>query len=171
MHDEGEASDGPRLVSTRTMDIVAALSFLVASLVVIIDSTRLGFGWQEGVGPGAGYFPFYIALVMGGASLINLVRALLDKRASSEVFVSRPAFTKVLAVLVPLVVFVIAIAFIGIYVSAAIFITLFMMYFGRYAVHRAAPVGIGVALTLFFLFEKWFLVPLPKGPLELWLGY
>jgi hypothetical protein len=24
---------------------------------------------------------------------------------------------------------------------------------------------------LFFMFERWFLVPLPKGPLEAWLGY
>jgi hypothetical protein len=26
-------------------------------------------------------------------------------------------------------------------------------------------------LALFLMFEKWFLVPLPKGPLEAWLGY
>ena len=46
-----------------------------------------------------------------------------------------------------------------------------MMYFGSFAVYRALPVGAGVALALFFLFEKWFLVPLPKGPLEHMLGY
>jgi putative tricarboxylic transport membrane protein len=27
-------------------------------------------------------------------------------------------------------------------------------------------VSVGVAATLFFMFEKWFMVPLPKGPLE-----
>jgi hypothetical protein len=28
-----------------------------------------------------------------------------------------------------------------------------------------------VPLTLFMMFERWFLVPLPKGPLEAWLGF
>src|SRR5216683_1370363 len=26
-------------------------------------------------------------------------------------------------------------------------------------------------LVIFVVFEKWFLVPMPKGPLESWLGY
>lgn len=171
MRDESDASDGPSLVSNRTMDIVVAILFLGASLLVILDSTRLGFRWQEGVGPGAGYFPFYIALIMAGASLINLVRAIFDSRAASETFVTRPAFGKVLAVLVPLTAFVLAIAFVGIYLSSAAFIALFMMYFGGYAFYRAIPVGAGVAIALFLMFEKWFLVPLPKGPVEIWLGY
>ena len=32
-------------------------------------------------------------------------------------------------------------------------------------------VGIGVPLALFLMFERWFLVPLPKGPLEALLGF
>lgn len=169
MRKQDDIPDEPKLVSNRAMDIAVALIFLVLSGVVFYDSARLGFGWQEGVGPGAGYFPFYVALIMAGASLINLVRAIVDKRGAAESFVSRPAFGRVLAVLVPLVVFVAAIAFAGFYVSAAIFIALFMIYFGGYS-FRALPVGVGVAVALFFLFEKWFLVPLPKGPIEAWLG-
>jgi hypothetical protein len=45
-----------------------------------------------------------------------------------------------------------------------------MIFFGSYF-FRALPVGVGVAVALFFLFEKWLLVPLPKGPLEAWLGF
>jgi hypothetical protein len=170
MHDDGDTSGGPKLVSNRAMDIAVALIFLAIALVVIADSVRLGFGWQEGVGPAAGYFPFLVALIMGAASLVNLVRAIFDRQGAAEVFVTRAAFWRVLAVLVPLVVFVFAIAFVGIYVAAAVFIALFMIYFGGYFV-LALPVGVGVAVGLFALFEKWFLVPLPKGPLEAWLGY
>ena len=32
-------------------------------------------------------------------------------------------------------------------------------------------IGIGVPLALFFMFEKWFLVPLHKGPIERLLGF
>jgi len=171
MYDQKDDSSEGSLVSNRTMDIIGAVLFLLVSLLVITDSVRLGFKWQEGVGPGPGYFPFYIALIMVGASLINLARAIFDREAAAATFVSWPALRRVLAVFVPLVLFVVAIAFAGIYASAAVFITLFMMYFGGFAAYRALPVGIGVALALFFLFEKWFLVPLPKGPLEHMLGY
>jgi hypothetical protein len=170
MHDGGDTSGEPKLVSNRAMDIVVALIFVAVALLVIADSVRLGFRWEEGVGPGSGYFPFYVAVIMGAASLVNLVRAIFDRQAGAEVFVTRPAFWRVLAVLVPLIVFVFAIAFVGIYVAAAVFMALFMIYFGGYFVW-ALPVGAGVAVGLFFLFEKWFLVPLPKGPLEAWLGY
>jgi hypothetical protein len=36
---------------------------------------------------------------------------------------------------------------------------------------KIVPVAIGVPLMLFMMFEVWFLVPLPKGPLEAALGY
>jgi hypothetical protein len=60
---------------------------------------------------------------------------------------------------------------IGIYVASAIYIAAFMLYMGRYRVITSAAVGIGVSIALFFMFEIWFLVPLPKGPLEEMLGF
>jgi putative tricarboxylic transport membrane protein len=159
------------LMSKRTVEIIVALAFLGVSALVIYDSHRLGFSWQEGLGPAAGYFPFYIALIMAGASLVNLVQALRDQGAAGEAFVSTMAFRRVLTVFVPLTAFVVLIAFIGIYVAAAVFITLFMIYFGRYNFLPSAALGASVPLVLFLMFEKWFLVPLPKGPLEALLGY
>jgi putative tricarboxylic transport membrane protein len=161
----------PKLVSKRTMDIVVALVFLGVSALVVYDSHRLGFRWQEGVGPAAGYFPFYVALIMAGASLVTLVQALSAKGAADEAFVSKPAFRQVLAVFLPLTAFVILIAFVGLYVAAAVFITFFMMYFCRYRLLPSAAVGAAVPLALFLMFEKWFLVPLPKGRLEALLGF
>jgi len=171
MHQQEQNAGSPKVVSNRAMDIVLAVVFLGAALLVIADCVRLGFSWQEGVGPAAGFFPFYVAVILAGASLVNLVRAIADREASDKAFVTRSSLAKVFAVLVPLGAFVAAIGFIGIYVSSALFIILFMMYFGRYGLHKALPVGAGVSIALFVLFEKWFLIPLPKGPLEAYLGY
>jgi len=73
--------------------------------------------------------------------------------------------------LLPLLVYVAAVAYIGIYVASAIYMTLFMWYFGKYPVWRGAVIGVAVSIVFFLMFEIWFLVPLPKGPLETWLGY
>ena len=180
MQDKEGADDGRALLTNRTAEIVVALLLLAGSAVVILDSTRLGFNWREGEGPAPGYFPFYIAVILGVSTLINLASALRGYGAG-ETFVSMRPFGRVLAVLIPSVVYValigglslggIAIPGLGIYVASAIFIIAFMIVIGRENPMKAVGVGVGVPLALFFMFEKWFLVPLPKGPLEAWLGY
>jgi putative tricarboxylic transport membrane protein len=167
----GSADASPRLVSARTMEIVVALVLIAVAGVVIRDSLRLGMRWQPIEGPAAGYFPFYIGLLLAISSAVTLLRALVDKPAAGKTFVTRQAFGRVLAVLLPLVVYIVALGFIGIYVASAVYITLFMWYFGKYPLLRGAPIGIAIAAALFLMFEVWFLVPLPKGPLEELLGY
>ena len=72
--DTDAADDGRSLVSNRTMEIVVALLLLGGSAIVIYDSSRVGFGWQEGVGPAPGYFPFWVALILGVSSLVTSSR-------------------------------------------------------------------------------------------------
>jgi putative tricarboxylic transport membrane protein len=170
MQKNEDADDSRSLLSNRTAEIIVALLLLGVCAVVIFDSTRLGFNWREGEGPAPGYFPFYIAVILGIASLVNLVSALRGHGAG-EIFVSARPFGRVLAVLVPSIVYVALIGYIGIYVASGIFIMLFMVVIGRQNPAKAVGVGAAVPLALFFMFEKWFLVPLPKGPLEAWLGY
>ena len=139
MHDNDEAEDSPALVSNRCVDIAVALLFLLACAIVIFDSVRLGFGWQEGQGPAPGYFPFYVAVAMAMASVINLVRAVLaSEPGARDAFVSRAQFGRVLAVLLPTIAYVALIQLLGIYVASAIFIAAFMLYFVGEGVSIAA---------------------------------
>ncbi|HEX5998634.1 MAG TPA: tripartite tricarboxylate transporter TctB family protein [Hyphomicrobiaceae bacterium] len=180
MHENSSEDEGPALVSNRVMEIVVALLLLGGAAIVISDSTRLGFGWEEGVGPAPGYYPFWVASIMGVSSLVTLVVAVLQ-RGPSETFVGVRPFSRVLAVLLPSFAYValiggisigpVDIPGIGIYVASAIFIFGFMIAIGRESIIKSLTIGILVPLMLFFLFEKWFLVPLPKGPLEAFLGY
>ncbi|MET0606372.1 MAG: tripartite tricarboxylate transporter TctB family protein [Beijerinckiaceae bacterium] len=163
--------DEPQLVSYRTMDIAVALLFLVASAIVITDSLRLGIAWRPNEGPRPGYFPFYIAVVMALASVVNLVRALPNTPRGAETFTSVPGIQRMAAIFVPALLYVLATSWLGIYVSSAIYIATFMIFVGQFAWWKAAAVAVGVSLTSFFMFEVWFLVPLPKGPLEAALGY
>jgi putative tricarboxylic transport membrane protein len=168
---EGDTDDSPRLLSNRTMEIVVALVLLAVAAVVITDSVRLGMRWRAIEGPAAGYFPFYIGVILAVSSAVILCRALVDRAAAERTFVTRQAFRQVLAVLLPLLVYIVVLGFIGIYVASAIYIALFMWHFGKYPLRHGVPIGVGISLALFLMFEVWFLVPLPKGPLEEFLGY
>jgi len=165
-----EEQGGESLVSIRMADIVVALILAVIGGVVMMDSLRLGMGWADD-GPQSGYFPFYIGLAMVIASLGTVATSLFRKRDSGGSFVERQQLVDVMKVLLPAGVFVFMIGFIGIYVSSALFIGTFMRWLGRFPWHTIALVSVCVPLALFLLFEIWFLVPLPKGPLEDFLGY
>lgn len=172
MDPESEAGAADRgVVSVRTMEIAVALLFIAAAAVVIADSLRIGVGWVELEGPAAGYFPFYVGVMMALGSAVTLAQALVSKEGRGAGFVGRYALKQVFLVLVPLSVYVVVTAFIGIYVSSAVYIGAFMVYFGRYRWLNAIAVSVAIAVTLFLVFEIWFLVPLPKGPLEDLLGY
>ena len=86
-------------------------------------------------------------------------------------FIARGELIRVFQVLVPMTVFVVLSIYIGIYISTFLFLSFFMMWHGRYPIYKTLPVAIGVPVVLFIVFEIWFLVPLPKGPFEAWLGY
>ncbi len=172
MQEQEEASDERSLISNRTMEMVVALVLLAISAVIISDSVRLGIGWAEGEGPRAGYFPFYIAVVLGASSIAILVKAVVAKDENAHgSFVSYTAIGRVLTVLIPAICYVGAVQVVGFYVASAAFLLLFMIFVGKESVARAAAVAIGVPLFFFFMFEKWFLVPLPKGPIESMFGF
>jgi putative tricarboxylic transport membrane protein len=171
MHNDDERPAEPALVTNRAMEIVVALVLLAGSALVIYDSVRVGHGWQEGSGPAPGYFPFYIAVILALAAAANMLAAVATRSGTSGAFVSRRAFGSVLSVLLPTIGFVALIQFIGIYVAAALFIAVFMAIMGREPVWKSALVGGAIPFALFMMFERWFLVPLPKGPLEAVLGF
>ena len=134
------------------------------------DSRRVGAGWADD-GPQAGYFPFYIGLILCFASVWTLWRVLFSGKDTIGVFVSDKKLRLVLSVFIPSMIYVAAIYFIGIYVASALFIGAFMYWHGRFPWTKIVPVSLLVPVAVFLLFEVWFLVPLPKGPLEALIGY
>jgi hypothetical protein len=147
---------------------VAALFFALGGLV-IWDSVRLGARWAED-GPQAGYFPFYIGLFICIASLANMVSAFSLRGEKNRIFVETHQLALVLVVLVPAAIYVALIGWLGIYVTSAIYIGFFMRWLGKYPWWKVLAVGVGTSVVFFLIFEVWFLVPLPKGPLEAALG-
>lgn len=155
--------------SLRTAEIGIALLFMLFAGLVIFDSVRQGARWLA-EGPQPGYFPFYLGVIICAASLVTLVRALLMPAEKNRSFVEWGQLKLVLSVLVPSAVYVALVGWIGIYVSAVLFVALFMRWLGKYPWWKVVGVAIGHSVVLFLIFEVWFLVPLPKGPLERLLG-
>ena len=171
MSEEAESGAGGPGLQTRWVELTVALLIILGGAIVVFDSVRIGASWGSD-GPQSGYFPFLTGTCLVLAGLWTVASTLRRWNAIGRaVFVEYDRLKPVLTMLLPTIVYVIAIKFIGIYVASAIFIGVFMVWKGRYGAVPTLSVSLGVPLAMFALFEIWFLVPLPKGPLERMLGY
>ncbi len=161
----GASGAGP---SHRSVEIGVALLTLVFSLIVIGGSLQVGIDWAFD-GPRAGFFPFYLGLLILMSSLVNLFQIIMDGK-TQRLFAEWGQLGQVLRVVVPSTVYVVLVPYIGIYAASILLIAVFMKWLGRYGWTLVLAVSIGTIVITFIVFEKWFLVPLPKGPIEELLG-
>jgi putative tricarboxylic transport membrane protein len=159
-------------IQERWVELVVAAFFCCIGLLVISDSYRIGNAWTT-EGPQPGYFTFAIGSVLIAGAIWVVIQTLMawKKDGGETIFVGAEELTLVLKMFLPTVAYVVVLMFMGFYVSSIIFISAFMVWQGKYSWFKSTSVGLTVAAILFALFEIWFLVPLPKGPLETLLGY
>jgi hypothetical protein len=168
-HTSSEPRVGP---ATNVVEAVVAAVLLLIGLVVTVESYNLGAGWTTD-GPGSGYFPFYIGLVLSVSSAALLYQAVFGKHKNKDIFVDTNQLKLVLSVLIPAGVYVLVVQFLGLYVASAIYIALFMIVMGKYSWLKSVIAALCINTVFFMMFEVWFKVPLFKGtfgPLD-FLGY
>ena len=172
MMEQQQERDNPHQggVSERTVGAFTAVVIFLVGVVMMVDNYSLGAGWTK-EGPASGYFPFRIGAIICISSVVVLLQTLFGKARSSKTFVTWTRLKLVLKVLLPTIAYVLAIQLIGIYVASALFIGAFMRVMDKSSWLKVLSIGIGVNLTLFWMFEVQFMVPLPKGPLEALFGY
>ncbi len=148
---------------------VAAL-LLAAGGIVIMDSLRVGIEWADD-GPKAGYFPFFIGILLAGSAGWTLLTTLIGWSRETKLFSQWSELRDVAAMLLPTTIFIAAVPWLGLYFPGAMLIGYFMKRHGDFGWVATVLTALGVPVTFFLIFERWFLVPLPKGPIEAWLGF
>jgi putative tricarboxylic transport membrane protein len=151
----------------KTVEAGVTLLIALFGVIVIAGSVKAGINWGA-EGPRAGFFPFYVGIIIVAASAVNLWSGLREDDTS--LFAEWGQLRQVLSVVIPTAIYVGAMPFTGLYVASIVFIGWFMRGLGKYSWLTVAAVAIGMPVIAYLIFERWFLVPLPKGPLEEWLG-
>jgi uncharacterized membrane protein YphA (DoxX/SURF4 family) len=159
-------------VSTFAVEAAVAVLVFALGLLVLITSLKLGAGWTSD-GPSAGYFPFYMGLILCVASAGILFQSLRGRKRDTGVFVDGEQIRRVLWVLIPAAVYVLAVQVVGIYIASAVYIAGFMIVLGKFPKVKSIVLGLVITAAFFLMFEVWFKVPLYKGWLDplAFLGY
>jgi putative tricarboxylic transport membrane protein len=166
-----DPAEEPRAVaSTRAVDIAVSLLLAAFAALMAWDNWRSGAGWASD-GPKSGYFPFYLSLLLGSASLFGLAKAVLDRAGAGKTFVNREQLRRVLQVFVPTLLFCLLTQWLGIYVASFLLIAGFMRWVGGIAWWKSLLTSLVFALAMFLTFDVAFDVIMPKGPIEALLGF
>ena len=152
----------------RAADLTTAVVLFLVAGIVLVDALRLGIGWGTD-GPKSGFFPFWLAVVAMASCVAIAAQA--ARRAASGTFLTRAQAGPVLKVIGPAAGLVVVMQFVGLYVASALYIGLYMRWIGRHGWVPVVVLAVAIPTVTFVIFERWFLVPMPKGPLETWLGY
>lgn len=164
------AEDSPPVTSTRTVETVVYIALLGLALLLGFDNWQTGMGW-ESEGPQAGYFPFYLSMILAAASVYGLVTIFLSRAASGGTFVTRDQLRRVMQVFVPTFLFCLFTQWLGLYVASWVLIAGFMWMVGRIALWKSLVTSFVFTLAMFVTFELAFDVIMPKGPLEALIGF
>jgi putative tricarboxylic transport membrane protein len=151
----------------KAVEVGIALLIALFGAIVIIGSLKAGISWGA-EGPRAGFVPFYVGIFIVVASAVNLWNALRER--NDRLFAEWGQLRQVMSVVVPTAIYVGSMPFLGLYVASIIFIGWFMRRLGKYRWLTVIAVAFGMPIVTYVIFERWFLVPLPKGPIEEWLG-
>jgi putative tricarboxylic transport membrane protein len=112
--------DSPAVTDVRVVDVAVSLLLIALAATLGYDNWPTGISWDS-TGPQAGYFPFYLSVILAGASLYGLF-ARLSRKEAVETFVTRAQLRRVMAVFVPTLLFCVATQFLGLYVASFLLI-------------------------------------------------
>ena len=163
-------ADSPAVADTRSVEILVSLLLLALAATLGYDNWRTGIAWDS-TGPQAGYFPFYLSVILAGASFYGLVIAFLARKEASEVFVTRAQLRRVMLVFAPTALFCLATQYLGLYVASFFLIACFMRMVGKIALWKSLLTAFAFTAIMFVTFDIAFDVIMPKGPLEAAFGY
>jgi hypothetical protein len=161
--------DSPAVTNVATADAAVSLLLLALAVMLGYDNWRTGISWDS-TGPQPGYFPFYLSVILGGASLYGLVTTYLARHEQAETFVTRAQLRRVMAVFVPTLLFCVAMQFLGLYVASFLLIAAFMRIVGKIALWKSLLTAFVFTAIMFVTFDIAFDVIMPKGPLEAAFG-
>ena len=164
------ANDSPAVVHTRSIEIAVLLLLLAFAALMAFDNFRTGNSWAA-EGPQAGYFPFYLSLIIAAASAYGLITAFLRRDGSEEVFVTRDQLRRVMQVFVPTFAFCLFTQWLGLYVASFLLVAGFMRLVGRISLWKSLLTSFIFAVAMFATFDLAFDVIMPKGPLEALFGH
>jgi putative tricarboxylic transport membrane protein len=155
-------------MSVRTMRRVYQVAggvLLLAAAAVATEALQLRYFTR--LGPGPGFFPFWLALILGGLAVLLIVQATFREAAPmpADFVPERAGVLRIAAIVVGLVATVALMPILGFRLTMLGLLPFLLVCLGRPAWPVLAAVTALGSFGAYELFVRWLGVPLPVGSL------
>ncbi len=147
----------------RQIACVCLLGIFLAALV-----TSLDYSLADALGPGPGFFPFWLSLIGASLALVLLGQTTRDRAAAAvDILPGKQAALQAGGVLVALVVAAALLEPLGFRLTMLLFIAGLLAVLGARSPSAIVAMALAGSLGVFHVFFYWLKVPLPTGALGL----
>ena len=157
-------------MTVRMAEFTAAIVLALVSLALMYKSTDgLSIGWIPNNGPGSGFWPFWLSVVMLLSCLTILIRAYFGstpQSRSEEPFMDRDTVNLVGITVAALFLLLLATEFVGLYIGLVGFLFFYLRILGGHSWTVTVSLMLGIPVFIFMFFEYLMTIPLPKAMSE-----
>ena len=142
---------------------ITGIVFLLFSAFIVRESLDLKF--YTSLGPGPGFFPFWLAIFLGVLALGMMYQATFkpEEPMPSDFFASKKGYLRNLAIILALVFVVVFMDVIGFRLSMFAFYVFLLFALGRQNIIVTLLVSLAGSWGVYYVFVDWLKVILPVG--------
>ncbi len=152
-------------MTMRLSYLITGAVFLLLAAFIAVEALKLQYYTR--LGPGAGFFSFWLALILGGLALIMILQATIGQPEPmpEDFFSNRIGYVRIGAVVLALVFAIALLKPLGF--SLTMFaVCAFLLYaLGRQGIVLTVLVSLACSFGTYYVFDHWLKVPLPRGVL------
>lgn len=150
-------------VTYKWVEFGVTLALLLLGILLLWESYRLGPGWSPS-GPEPGLWPTMLTTVymIGTVAVLIFIFARPDERPFFEV---RQEVLDLVAVGIPIFVAILLIYWLGVFLTAAVYLAVFMFWYGRFSWYSSLGGGILLGTILWLLLREGFNISMPMSVL------
>jgi putative tricarboxylic transport membrane protein len=144
----------------------ASLVFLAFSIYLVVKSRQMEY--FDNLGPGAGFFPFWLGGLLAVLSIIWLIQSSIGPKEpmKADFIPDRQGVIRVISVVAALALFAWVVETLGFQLTMLVFLATLLMTLGRQKFIVTAAVALVGSIGVYYIFTKLLDVPLPASSIE-----
>lgn len=143
---------------------ISSIFFLLFSVFICFFSYKLSIGSIKN--PGAGFFPFYLGIILGLLSINNFAKAIAQTKKAVETIMTLDTdinWKNIIFTVVVLFSYPLLLDILGFLLSTFLFTVLFLRFINPQRWLVVLGMGGAVAIIFYFVFQYWLKIQFPSG--------
>lgn len=148
-------------VNVKELNVGVWAGLVILVFAIVAFTISLQYNYSGFVGPGPGFFPFWLSIFLIILSGIYIYESIKGKNVSTEEWPKGESLKRILFIIMALVLFLLLFVLCGFLVAGVAF--LIMLFFKEYKLFTTIALSVGLTLFIYIMFNNVLKVHLPSS--------